>query len=370
MAIVTPLQNVLNPCQRSLKTCRENRIVALALQALKFLVSMVQEVVQFVILPFRYGLALLRRCCLLRYMLYPFDWTIAKVIALWDHLYYRVEEALCGTSLPSKEVKALRDLYMGLGSKKWKEWVEEEWHLHGPLVFDFGLHQGCIEPGFSSGMERATRYLYYRLGKKTLDQAISELPDLLMNVHRLATGHFLGDLTQTLGGSSISGKFRDIAVEITLRRQTGPEASSLSEISKEFEALNQEAKQEVVTVEEMPSDKIRVNFKGISAPEIRRIYTELSESLRKDLQAAKDDPKAKLEALCRFHRKSVWLHPPTDGSSRTTTAVFNYLLVLLGFSPAIWKEFEIPVFCYSLPNLIQEVEASMKRWKEEVQKTS
>ena len=58
--------------------------------------------------------------------------------------------------LPSPE--EAKSVFWSLGKEWWRQIIDGKYHKHGELVFDQGLHQGHVEPGYLEGVRKASAF--------------------------------------------------------------------------------------------------------------------------------------------------------------------------------------------------------------------
>src|SRR5581483_7159556 len=120
---------------------------------------------------------------------------------------YRYIESWFVTPYPEINANMSRDallkLYWGLGrANKWRESIDGRYHHLGREVFDRGLHQGTVEPGFIASMEESYGFIEQALNRK-IDA------DWYLNLHKHTCAHFNGDPSAFLMGQEKVGVFRD-----------------------------------------------------------------------------------------------------------------------------------------------------------------
>lgn len=92
----------------------------------------------------------------------------------------------------SKEFKA-SVTFWGLKQNWWKQLVDGIYHEHGPMVFDRGLHEGHVEPGFYQHVRIASNYASEHFFREELSM------DLHQKVHQEACAHFARSKPETSG---------------------------------------------------------------------------------------------------------------------------------------------------------------------------
>lgn len=335
---------------------QEKSITAVALLCITEGASAVSYCLSVVSYPFNYTACLLRKNMCTRALLLPFDWIIDTIIYLFDAICYRLQNYFSPGPLEFSSEQT--DTYWALGSDKWKEGVESDYHKHGSQVFDQGLHAGTVEPGYNRSWRRAAHFLSHQFSRKVNSQ-------LFLNVHKLACGHFVGGVGGTLMGQEKVGVFRgnEDIVKINFGKNTYLLREGLKE---EFAALNASMQERFGTTLgrfEINEDNLghTLHYTKMSQEQVQTIYDYFSNELQAELAPSKTR-REKFWAICRFYRHTEWLHAARDGSTRTNGLLLNFLLTQNGFSPAL-----LPAVC--LCNVVKEahwvyyVEHGMARWK-------
>lgn len=91
--------------------------------------------------------------------------------------------------------------FWGLDDRFWMQIIDKEFHQHGPLVFDKGLHRGDTEPGFLQSLKEGCEFASEHLTEK-LDLSF------YLNLHKKLCAHFEGINTKTMMQAAETGRFK------------------------------------------------------------------------------------------------------------------------------------------------------------------
>jgi hypothetical protein len=282
-------------------------------------------------------------------------------------VYYYVESFFV-TGFPKINTdmseRTLLQLYWGLGKEnKWKECIDGRYHHLGKHVFDRGTHQGTVEVGFIASMEEAFTFV-----ERFINRKINA--DWFLNLHRHTCAHFNGDPAVFLMGQEKVGVFRtsDDSIHCHL---APPHYGTSSAAKAEFEALDQELKRELgppfglgeMIYTDAFSQAIRLNYKVMSAQQIRQIFDRFLNVFYQEVERARC-PDEKLLAIAKLHQRLEWLHPVKDGTARTSTALLNKFLTDYGFHPAI-LEYPHVSSSYTLHQWKDYLQQGLVKWERE-----
>ena len=255
------------------------------------------------------------------------------------------------------------ETYWRLGSKKWKEGIDGKDHVHGPEVYDLGLHGKYAEPGFLSGIQSAFQFLSSHRNQK-VDVAF------YLSLHKAACGHFKGKETHTLMGQEKVGVFRgvDDIINATL---TEPDYSFTQSAINEFNDLNGELTLHFgssfrignLILKSNTPKSIAFHYHQFSREQVAIVFNYFLTSFYYDIGHAKDD-ESKIKAIAKLIQRLEWLHPVRDGCGRTDTALLNYLLTVYGFNPVILK-FPYITSCKGVNEIVPLVVEGMREWRKE-----
>ena len=279
---------------------------------------------------------------------------------------YRYIESFFVTPYPEINQNMSRDallkLYWGLGKEnKWMECIDGRYHHLGKYVFDRGLHEGTVEPGFVGSMEEAFTFV---------EQAVNKKVDAnwYLNLHRHTCAHFNGDPSAFLMGQEKVGVFRnsDDPVCCTLAGTYGVSVAAKAE----FDALDRQLETEFgpgyglgkMTYTSSLSNTVRLDYKVMNRSQILRIFNKFMADFYREVESA-HTPDAKLMAIARFHQRLEWLHPVKDGTARTSTAYMNKSLTDYGFHPAI-LEYPHVSSSYTLRDWKDYLQAGLVKWEQ------
>lgn len=117
-----------------------------------------------------------------------------------DHREARDQIDRVFTEAFSKDTPDQAQVFWGLEKEWWRQCFDGCFRGLGPLVFDLGLHDGTIEPGFYESIKAATIYA----GKFLMNP-----PTLAFykELHRKACSHFKGRATSTEISVEYTGQF-------------------------------------------------------------------------------------------------------------------------------------------------------------------
>lgn len=91
--------------------------------------------------------------------------------------------------LPTSE--EAKNIFWSLGDDWWKQIIDGKFHQYGQMVFDEGLHNGDIEPGYYAGLKNACLHIVENFNDEFDVKLYKE-------IHHIACEHF-----------SIKKKFRN-----------------------------------------------------------------------------------------------------------------------------------------------------------------
>lgn len=103
-------------------------------------------------------------------------------------------------AIPSKE--QAKEAFWGLGDRFWMQTIDGKFHLHGPFVFDRGLHGGVIEPGFLESLKKGCEFAAEHLTEKLT-------VSFYKGLHQGLCSHFKGEENNTEISADRTGVFRD-----------------------------------------------------------------------------------------------------------------------------------------------------------------
>lgn len=92
--------------------------------------------------------------------------------------------------------------FWALGDRFWKQIIDGKFHQHGPMVFDEGLHDGTIEPGFLQSLRLGCEFASQHMAEKLSINFYKEL-------HKTLCQHFKGPANSTQMSADQAGNFRD-----------------------------------------------------------------------------------------------------------------------------------------------------------------
>ena len=75
------------------------------------------------------------------------------------------------------------NIFWGLGDNWWKQIYDGKYHQFGSEVFDKGLHEGKVEPGFYNSIKNASEYAAEQIGQSLTIECYKR-------IHQLACAHF------------------------------------------------------------------------------------------------------------------------------------------------------------------------------------
>jgi hypothetical protein len=105
--------------------------------------------------------------------------------------------------LPSKE--QAQKTFWGLGDQFWMQIIDGKYHYYGPKVFDEGLHNGEVEPGFLESLKNGCEFVSEHLCEKLTVEFYKDL-------HKKLCAHFKGAENSTEISADKTGYFRDLDV--------------------------------------------------------------------------------------------------------------------------------------------------------------
>lgn len=326
-------------------------------------------------------------------------------------------------SIPSNTLVSKEDgqkVFWGLGEQFWKQIMDGKYHQYGPQVFDEGLHQGSVEPGYFASVKRGCEFASENLGQ-TL--SISFYKDL----HKTLCAHFKGKENETLIAATETGKFlKNTAsifhdfrkdsevideklalvhdVEFKLNTKLGqnivkkgmdadekvlwekdlaayPETKAWcdawkdnivnhhknlkEEMSSRFEELGIEPFAWIVLISRDHMNELtayKVIYDSLNEQQVEEIVILLFDRYNRAIDASKQGDGDVVTAIADLFQMLEWLHPFTDGQGRTDLVLLNKLLVDQGLNPVILKE----PFVSSWSNLEEwkkALEEGMANWR-------
>ncbi|MBS0604618.1 MAG: leucine-rich repeat domain-containing protein [Verrucomicrobia bacterium] len=262
----------------------------------------------------------------------------------------------------SSSAESLRDIYLKLGSSKWKECIDGEFHALGPEVFDKGLHGKHAEPGFVVGMRALFEFL-----SKNMNRRVDA--DFYLEMHKIACSHFTGEEGVTEVDSKKVGVFRtsEDMIDADFKEEEYP---FTKEGIQEFNSLSKRLSSELGTMYAL--GKIaplkgkkgrRILYHRMSASQVRTVFNFFMSEFYFEIGHA-DHRDKKLLAIARLIQRLEWLHAPCDGCGRTDTALLNYLLTCYGMHPVILS---LPYrsSCRGLQEWVGILEEGLIAWEKE-----
>jgi Leucine-rich repeat (LRR) protein len=291
----------------------------------------------------------------------------AKRLPFWsldEKLYPQPKSRLEVPSLnASMTIARFREVYWGLGTNKWKEWIDGYDHVHGPEVYDKGLHGRAVEPGFLSSMGKASVFL-----SDHCNQRVDA--DFYLRLHKEACGHFKGRGTCTLMGLEKVGVFRDLNDRIVASFSVPNYVMTESAVN-EFNELNMKITLlfgssfrigDIAFHLNQPQNKT-IHYFPLSKDQVRCIFNFFATEFYYDIGHAKNDD-CKIRAIAKWIQRLEWLHPVRDGCGRTDTALLNYLLTVYGFNPVLLT-FPYVSSCKGLEEWVFLLRQGMGNWRVE-----
>lgn len=201
------------------------------------------------------------------------------------------------------------------------ECIDGEHHKHGPRVYDEGLHCPVMkEPGYLQGMQNAFAHIAEHLGEPLTVESY-------LRVHRIACSHFRSfQETFTMIGQEkvgcLRGRTRILAAKFGARCPMSDEAAhTLSRL-------------DLGIVQRCNDRDSLLCYAVMSEERVHQRFQEFLDQLSSNLRNA-STPQEKLRMIAEYHQKMEWLHPVIDGTSRTSLAIMNKLLVENGLHPVL-----------------------------------
>lgn len=244
------------------------------------------------------------------------------LLYIYDSICYQLE-AVPEPLFRNADVEQMQQTYWGLGSDKWKEAVDGVYHEHGKWVFDCGLHNHTIEPGYMLSVERAFHYISYHLNTRTNAAQY-------MQIHQLVCGHFDGENNSVLMGQEKVGVFRNIEDKNWWTPWTPWYGTFSAEAIAELDAQNPR-----VASYDLAANKL--TYTSFTREEIHDLVERYFTEFYDEMDAASNNEDQKLRGIARLITRLEWLHPFKDGQGRTDSLLLNKLLVEFGFKPALLK---------------------------------
>lgn len=251
----------------------------------------------------------------------------------------------------AEEFFEMRSKFWHLGREKWKEAIDGIFHQHGRFVFDLGLHEGKVEPGFLESWEKANIFI-----SRHLDEKLSL--DLYLKTHELLTEHF-SKKVGTLCDASEGGTFRD--GKLPLFWTISPRTYYYDRL-KGLRSLLSEMNPCPATLSEPEENgNLILYYHSFSADQIKEMMEKILMELHDDLSQSSSEEDL-LFSIAKFRRHAGWIHPVTDGSGRLNTLIMNFLLTQYGFHPVILP---LPYLfdLSSLEDCVKLLKEGLKLWE-------
>lgn len=285
---------------------------------------------------------------------------IEKIILIWKSLY--------GLFFSYPEInedfshQTLRQIYLGLGKEKWRECIDGRYHhLNNKNCFDTGAHGGVVEPGFINSMEKAFKFAEDYLNLKVN-------ADWYLRLHKRTCGHFYRNFNVFIMGQEKVGVFRDSVDELQCVFRP-PHYQVSQEGFSEFKALDSALIQEfgdAYGLGEMSAPNregcVTLIYKVMSQDQVRRVFDKFLGEFYQEIDKAESSDD-KLWAIARLHQRLEWLHPVTDGTSRTSMVLMNKFLTDCGFHPAI-LDYPHVSSSFGLKQWKEYLQAGLLKWEE------
>lgn len=273
------------------------------------------------------------------------------VCLIWGEPTYKIPELQMEKLFSDGQIEEMRKNYSGLGKEKWRESIDGMYHKHGKWVFDRGLHNGTVEPGFIISLEKnAYPLISHYLGTRTTTE-------FFLTVHRAACWHFKGDYTGTNMGTEAIGMFRGLHNHIFFRCSAGDEMTKkgLQEFADFKPNLGH-----VAWINEDKS-RCRVNYSPKTQEEIAAHMTQFLNDFYTTIKSAKTRHE-KIHAIGYLAKKMDWLHGPRDGSGRSAMLFLQKHLTEFIGHPGI---FEDPLMMTTMPmeQFVTYIEDALLKWE-------
>lgn len=308
--------------------------------------------------PARFALSLLTRFTLFRVLFSPLEFIYNKVVRAYDAVRYMIEKRYATPQMQfsQQQLEQIQRQYWALGDDKWKEGVESHYHIHGRYVFDQGLHQGSIEPGFHRNWNRSVYFLSHQFQQKMC-------ASLYLRLHTIACSHFLGATNDTLMGQDKVGVFRGSDDHITwnCNGRYIPTAEARQELAIMNAEIIQRFGVTLANFVDNTDGSVTLRYTTMSREKAGAIYDYFSANLYAELERAQN-PDDKLTAICKFFRNSEWLHSVRDGCGRCDLMTFNFLLTQNGFHPTTMQDSYL-ASTTSLANWVTYVRGGLANWE-------
>ncbi len=225
-----------------------------------------------------------------------------------------------------RQIQEMKSTYRTLGESKWKEVIDGVFHRYGRLVFDEGLHEGVVEPGYIGSMEKAMDYIEETLGREIT-------PPFYLKVHKIACQHF--PKTEKIG------EFRSWE-DLVFWHIESEQYKPSQEAEKAFKCSG------LGTIEHLTHSTCKIHYTPLSNTVVgaflRRYIKDLEEEITqvkiRSLRLPTEEAKKVKEdgillAIARFLQNHDRLHPVRDGAGRMELLLAGKILVENGFHPAI-----------------------------------
>jgi hypothetical protein len=342
---------------------------------------------------------------------------------------------------PSAEVRTVSETsdyaeayetFWALGQDWWKQLYDGKYHKFGPEVFDKGLHEREVEPGFYKDALKACKWISER------DQlTASPTVELYKHLHEIACQHFDGKSTLVASdkvGRFYTNKGKNCVVtfvdffrtssEIEQMRKANEEYSeylkydwsikaicamegddiewlstyfpgkskkelllNLKKASEWHELLTSQCLEKVkiinTYIEKRSKDlgisrqvAVLIRIGGMIhclydciTDELERATAALFDEYNKNMSKA-TTKEEKLRLIADLFQMLEWLHPFPDGQGRTDLIILMKELCKHGFTPAILDEPYVSSFC-TLDEWVDYLKKGMEKWQKlAAQKTS
>lgn len=223
--------------------------------------------------------------------------------------------------------KNIKQLF-GRGRQTWKLFIDPQFHVLGPLVFDEGKHGGVIEPGYLNGMMSGMVFLALTWSHEILKQPRHK-SSLFLILHRIIMRH--ADKSEY---TRMNGSYKVTIPPSRIKEILKDDENVFKEIGETSSAIIMQPS--LVEVRDLllhtpwNAPSIQMVFHHEQVSYLVHFFEKIFEEYFNEMAAASLGEE-KRGVIAKFHQKLERFHLFSDGNSRTDIAMLQYELVSHGF---------------------------------------